>query len=134
MPKCVHVCSEWVLLGKAKATAELVCWCWVSKQQLRVGLCTGHQRGCGVLHVPLMSFLGQARPWGELISKQATERSPCSPLLLLLLLLALQLITLCLPLSIVFLSVNCLSFQLYNPRSLFHSQSRSPFCRQCDGF
>lgn len=111
MPKCVHVCSEWVLLGKAKATAELVCWRWVSMRQLRVGLCTGHQRGCGVLHVPLMSFLGQARPWGELISKQATERSPYSPLLLLLLLLllALQLITLFLLLSIVFSSYLCLS-------------------------
>lgn len=60
---------------------------------VRVGRCTGQQRGCGVLHVPLMSFLGQARPWGKLISKQATERSPNSPLLLLLL-LALQLITL----------------------------------------
>ena len=67
----------------------------------RVGRCTGRQRGCGVLHVPLMSFLGQARPWGELISKQATERSPYSPLpppllplLLPLLLLALQLIIL----------------------------------------
>lgn len=66
----------------------------------RVGHCTGQQRGCGVLHVPLMSFLGQARPWGELISKQATERSPYSPLPLpplpplLPLLLALQLIAL----------------------------------------
>lgn len=55
---------------------------------VRVGRCTGQQRGCGVLHVPLMSFLGQARLWGELISKQATERSPYSPLLLLWLLLA----------------------------------------------
>lgn len=45
-----------------------------------------------MLHVPLMSFLGQARPWGEPISKQATERSSYSPLLLLLL-LVLQLIT-----------------------------------------
>lgn len=48
---------------------------------VKVGRCTGRQRGCGVLHVPLMSFLGQARPWGKLISKQATERSPYSPLL-----------------------------------------------------
>lgn len=33
VPKCVHVCSEWVLLGKAKATAELMCWCWVNMRQ-----------------------------------------------------------------------------------------------------
>ncbi len=33
MPKCVHVCSKWVLLGKAEATVELVCWCWVSMRQ-----------------------------------------------------------------------------------------------------
>lgn len=46
----------------------------------RVGRCTGQQRGCDVLHAPLMSFLGQARPRGKLISKQAAERSPCSPL------------------------------------------------------
>lgn len=45
---------------------------------VRVGQCTGQQRGCGVLHVPLMSFLGQARPWGELISKQAREE-PLQP-------------------------------------------------------
>lgn len=45
----------------------------LSMRQSRVGQCTGQQRGCGVLHVPLMSFLGQARPRGELISKQATE-------------------------------------------------------------
>lgn len=51
---------------------------------VRVGRRTGQQRGCGVLHVPLMSFLGQAKLWGELISKQATEKRPCSPLLLLL--------------------------------------------------
>ncbi len=85
---------------------------------VRVGPCTGQQRGCGVLHVPLMSFLGQARPWGELISKQATERSPYSPLLLLLLLLlllALQLITLSVSASLycflflsVSITVNCL--------------------------
>ncbi|KAI9519680.1 hypothetical protein NQZ68_025818 [Dissostichus eleginoides] len=33
MPKSVHVCSEWVLRGKAKTTVELVCWCWVSMRQ-----------------------------------------------------------------------------------------------------
>lgn len=33
MPKCVHVCSEWVLLGKAETTLEPVCWCWVSMRQ-----------------------------------------------------------------------------------------------------
>lgn len=66
---------------------------------VRVGRCTGQQRGCDVLHAPLMSFLGQARLWGKLINKQATERSPCSPLLLLLLL---QLITLFMFFSIVF--------------------------------
>lgn len=86
---------------------------------VRVGQCTGQQRGCGVLHVPLMSFLGQARPWGELISKQATERSPYSPLLLLLLLLlAVQLITLsaslyCFLFLSVSIAVNCLSLRLY---------------------
>lgn len=41
-----------------------------------------------------MSFLGQARPWGKLISKQATERSPRSPLPPLPPLLDLQLIPL----------------------------------------
>lgn len=55
-----------------------------------------------VLHVPLMSFLGQAGPWGKLISKQATERSPYSPLLLLLLLLLLALQLISLLLSAVF--------------------------------
>lgn len=33
VPECAHVCSEWVLLGKAETTAELVCWCWASMRQ-----------------------------------------------------------------------------------------------------
>lgn len=93
---------------------------------VRVGRCTGQQRGCGVLHVPLMSFLGQARPWDKLISKQATERSPYSPLLLLL---ARQLITLSVSASLccflfisVSLTVNCISLQL--------QLSLCPSCRQ----
>lgn len=104
---------------------------------VRVGCCTGQQRGCGVLHVPLMSFLGQARLWGKLISKQATERSPYSPLLLPLLLLALWLITLSVSASLccflfpsVPLTVNCISLQLYNSHSVFLSLSLSPSCRQ----
>lgn len=52
MPKCVHVCSEWVLLGKAKAEAELVCWCWVSMRQWELAVAQASREGvvCYMFH------------------------------------------------------------------------------------
>lgn len=55
-------------------------WCVGEHAAVGAGWCAGQQRGCGVLNMPLMSFLGQLKLWGELISKQARERRPYSPL------------------------------------------------------
>ena len=59
---------------------EVVCVC-VGRLGELAGALAG-RGGSGVLYVPLMSFLGQARLWGKLISKQATERRPMLPLAL----------------------------------------------------
>lgn len=52
MPECVHVCSEWVLLGKAKAMVELVCWCWVSMRQRELATVQASREGavCYMFH------------------------------------------------------------------------------------
>lgn len=122
MRNCTHAHDT---VGFSNTACQSVCTyaasgCYWARPRPRQSLCVGVGWACGseswplyrpaerVRCVPLMSFLGQARPWGELISKQATERSPYSPLLLLPPppppLLAMQLITLslCLLLSIVF--------------------------------
>lgn len=49
---CQSVCIEWALPGKARATAELVCWCWVSMWQRDLATAQANREGamCYMLH------------------------------------------------------------------------------------